>query len=216
MHQLTEYFAAINASGDEDTAIRVGVERAVEALDAEVGAAVLDGSDELRGLVGLTGAVPAMALAPVFQQGASTLELPDLGAVHACAASLGNAVGGGLLVGRLDEAMSAEERQMLQGMAQVLGLALRNLRALTVERSLRRDREKEAERVRARQALLETLLSIQRAISHREPLPCVLEAVTAGASNLLGRAGVALVLADPTEPTNLILAAASRWPSAAT
>jgi diguanylate cyclase (GGDEF)-like protein len=219
MHQLTEYFAAINASSDEDTAIRVGVERAVEALDAEVGAALLDDSDQLHGLVGLTAALPAAAVAPVFQQGASILDLPELGTAHVCGASLGgtaSAVGGGLLVGRVDEAMSAEERQMLQGMAQVLGLALRNLRALAVERSLRRDWEQEAERVRARQALLETLLGIQRAISHREPLPSVLDAVTTGASNLLGQAGVALVLADPTEPANLILAAVARWPSGAT
>jgi diguanylate cyclase (GGDEF)-like protein len=216
MHQLTEYFAAINASSDEDTAIRVGVERAVEALDAEVGAALLDDSDRLHGLVGLTATLPAAVVAPVFQHGASSLELPELGTVHACGASLGSAVGGGLLVGRLDDAMSAEERQMLQGMAQVLGLALRNLRALAVERSLRRDWEQEAERVRARQTLLETLLGIQRAISHREPLPTVLDTITTGASNLLGRVGVALVLADPTEPTNLILAAVSRWPSGAT
>jgi diguanylate cyclase (GGDEF)-like protein len=216
MHQLTEYFAAINASSDEDTAIQVGVERAVEALDAEVGAALLDDSDRLHGLVGLTATLPAAVVAPVFQQGVSSLELPGLGTVHACGASLGSTVGGGLLVGRLDDAMSAEERQLLQGMAQVLGLALRNLRALAVERSLRRDREQEAERVRARQTLLETLLGIQRAISHREPLPSVLDAVTTGASNLLGRVGVALVLADPTEPTNLILAAVSRWPAGAT
>jgi diguanylate cyclase (GGDEF)-like protein len=216
MHQLTEYFAAINASADEDTAIRVGVERAVEALDAEVGGALLDDSDRLRGLVGLTGTLPADVVAPVFQQRASSLVLPELGTVHACGVSLGSAVGGGLLVGRLDEAMSAEERQLLQGMAQVLGLALCNLRALAVERSLRRDRELEAERVRARQTLLETLLGIQRAISHREPLPTVLDAITTGASNLLGRVAVALVLVDPTEPANLILAAASRWPSTAT
>jgi diguanylate cyclase (GGDEF)-like protein len=216
MHQLTEYFAAINASADEDTAIRVGVERAVEALDAEVGGALLDDSDRLRGLVGLTTTLPADVVAPVFQQRASSLVLPELGTVHACGVSLGSAVGGGLLVGRLDEAMSAEERQLLQGMAQVLGLALCNLRALAVERSLRRDRELEAERVRARQTLLETLLGIQRAISHREPLPTVLDAITTGASNLLGRVAVALVLVDPTEPANLILAAASRWPSTAT
>jgi hypothetical protein len=69
--------------------------------------------------------------------------------VHACYAALGSAIGGGLFVARIDDALAAEERQMLQGMAQVLGLALRNLRAIAV--------------VRARQVLLETLLAIQRA-----------------------------------------------------
>src|SRR5262249_51566121 len=104
-----------------------------------------------------------------------------------------------------------------------LGLALRNLRALAVERSLREDHEREAahrlellEAVRGQQLLLETLLGIQRAISQREPLHSVLEAVTSGASNLLRQAGIALVLADPTEPANLIMAGSFHWPPTAT
>ncbi|HKT03156.1 MAG TPA: EAL domain-containing protein [Rugosimonospora sp.] len=223
MHQLTEYFTAISASADEDTAVRVGVERAVEALDAEVGAAQLDDRDRLEGLVGVTADLPVAVVEPVLLRGQPTLELPELGAVHACGANLGSAIGGGMLVARIDDPFSAEERQLLQGMAQVLGLALRNLRALAVERSLREDREREAARrlelleaVRARQTLLETLLAIQRAISHREPLQSVLDAITTGASNLLGLVGVALVLADPAEPSNLIMAAHHRWPPAAT
>jgi diguanylate cyclase (GGDEF)-like protein len=222
-HQLTEYFTAISASLDEDTAVQAAVERAVEALDAEVGAALIDGRDQLEGVVGLTTRLPLAVVEPVFRDGVSELDLPEVGPVHACAARLGSAIGGGLLVARIDDALSAEERQMLQGMAQVLGLALRNLRALAVERSLREDREREAARrlelleaLRARQTLLETLLAIQRAISHREPLQSVLDAITAGASSLLGEVGIALVLADPTEPANLIMAANSRWPAPAT
>jgi diguanylate cyclase (GGDEF)-like protein len=222
-HQLTEYFTAISASLDEDTAIQTAVERAVEALDAEVGAALIDGRGKLKGVVGLATELPPVAVEPVFRHGVSYLDLPEVGPVHACAASLGSAISGGLLVARIDDALSAEERQMLQGMAQVLGLALRNLRALAVERSLREDREREAARrlelleaLRDRQALLETLLAIQRAISHREPLQSVLDAITVGASNLLGEIGIALVLADPTEPTNLIMAANSRWAAPAT
>jgi diguanylate cyclase (GGDEF)-like protein len=222
-HQLTEYFSAISASLDEDSAIQVAVERAVEALDAEVGAAWIDGRGQMDGVVGLTTQLPSVIVEPVFRHGVSFLELPEVGPVHACAARLGSAIDGGLLVARIDDALSAEERQMLQGMAQVLGLALCNLRTLAVERSLREEREREAARrlelletLRARQTLLETLLAIQRAISHREPLQSVLDAITAGASGLLGEVGVALMLADPTEPTNLIMAATSRWPAPAT
>jgi diguanylate cyclase (GGDEF)-like protein len=197
IHQLTEYFAVVSASSDEEVAVRDAVERAVEALDAEVGGALLDNRAELVGLVGLTVRLPVPAIASVLD-GASEVELPGLGPVHACYAPLGSSIDGGLFVARIDDALSAEERQMLQGMAQVLGLALRNLRALTV--------------VRARQTLLETLLAIQRAISQREPLQSVLDAITQGASNLLGQVGVALVLTDPAEPTNLIMAANFRWP----
>jgi diguanylate cyclase (GGDEF)-like protein len=222
IHQLTEYFAVVSASSDEEVAVRDAVERAVEALDAEVGGALLDERADLAGLVGLTATLPAAAIAPVLT-GATCVELPDLGPAHACYARFGSGIDGGLFVARLDDELSAEERQMLQGMAQVVGLALRNLRALAVERSLREDREREAahrlellEVVRARQTLLETLLAIQRAISQREPLHSVLAAITEGASNLLGQVGIALMLTDPTEPTNLIMAASFRWPTIGT
>jgi len=198
IHQLTEYFAVVSASSEEEVTVRDAVERAVEALDAEVGGALLDDRAELVGLVGLTTPLPVPSIAPVLD-GASHVDLPDLGPVHACYAPLGSSIDGGLFVGRIDDPLSAEERQMLQGMAQVLGLALRNLRALA--------------EVRARQALLETLLAIQRAISQREPLHSVLDAITEGASNLLGQVGIALVLTDPAEPANLIMAANFRWPS---
>jgi diguanylate cyclase (GGDEF)-like protein len=201
IHQLTEYFAVVSASSDEEVAVRDAVERAVEALDAEVGGALLDDRAELEGLVGLTATLPAAAIAPVLT-GVTRVELPDLGPAHACFARFGSGIDGGLFVARLDDELSAEERQMLQGMAQVVGLALRNLRAIAV--------------VRARQTLLETLLAIQRAISQREPLHSVLAAITEGASNLLGQVGVALMLTDPTEPTNLIMAASVRWPTIGT
>jgi diguanylate cyclase (GGDEF)-like protein len=201
IHQLTEYFAVVSASPDEEVAVRDAVERAVEALDAEVGAAVVDDREHLEGLVGLTAALPVAAIEPVLRGGTS-IDLPGFGTVHACYAALGSAIGGGLFVARIDDALAAEERQMLQGMAQVLGLALRNLRAIAV--------------VRARQVLLETLLAIQRAISQREPLHSVLAAVTEGASNLLGQVGIALMLTDPTEPTNLIMPASFRWPPTGT
>jgi diguanylate cyclase (GGDEF)-like protein len=214
-HQLTEYFAAVSASAEEDAAIAIAVERAVEALEAEVGAARC--GDGVCGLFGLLPPVAAAVLAAITD-GASTIDLPGLGAAHAAYADLGSGVDGELVVARLDDAFTTEERQMLRGMGQVLGLALRNLRTLAVERSLRQEREREAEErlellgaVRARQALLETLLAIQRAISHREPLPSVLDAVTEGASHLLGQAVIVLVLADPAEPGSLIMGSTHRW-----
>src|SRR5262249_34893666 len=85
------------------------------------------------------------------------------------------------------------------------------LRTLAAERTLREEREREAEErlhlldaLRKRQRLLETLLEIQRAISNRKPLQDVLDAVTAGAAGLLDRAVVTLVLADPFNAGHLI------------
>ncbi|WP_229074984.1 bifunctional diguanylate cyclase/phosphodiesterase [Actinoplanes sp. DH11] len=220
-HQLTEYFTAVSASADEEVAIRVAVERALEALDAEVGAVLLAGDDGVRGLTGLPVTVLAEQLRPAFH-GEPVVELPLLGEANGAQAGLGSDIDGELVVARVDDEFSTEERQMLQGMAQVLGLALRNLRILTTERALREERALEArqrlellEAVRARQALLETLLSIQRAISRREPLQSVLDAVTDGASRLLGQAPIALVLADPAEPASLIVASRAHWPEPA-
>jgi diguanylate cyclase (GGDEF)-like protein len=221
-HQLTEYFAAVSAAPTEDTAVRVAVERAVEALDAEVGGSLLHGRADLDGLVGLAGPLPASLLDPVLA-GAPRIDLPVLGTAHASLARLGSGVDGAMFVARMDGAFAAEERQMVQGMAQVLGLALCNVRALAVERSLREEYEREAahrlellEAVRAQQALLETLLAIQRAISQRGPLQSVLDKITEGASDLLGGIGIALVLADPADTESLILAATAHWPAPAT
>jgi hypothetical protein len=198
VHLLTEYFSAVSASQDEDTAIEVAVARAAEALDAEVGAVVMDGV--ARGCWGFGGeSVPADLVS--VSQGSHTLTVPSLGLLHTALGNLDRTRQDGLVVARADRQFGAEERLMLHAMAQVLGLALRSLRTLGTERALREQREREAdERLRllaavgTRQRLLETLLSIQRAISKRKPLQEVLDAVTEGASGLLDNAVVALVL----------------------
>jgi diguanylate cyclase (GGDEF)-like protein len=212
-HQLTEYFAAVSGPQEEHRAIMVAVERAAEALDAEVGAVVIDGV--CRGSVGFGAGTPPENVVAA-DVGAETITAPRLGTLHATVAVLVRGSGERLLVARASEPFSAEERQMLQGMAQVLGLALRGLRTLVAERSLREEREREAEQrlhlldaLRGRQRLLETLLGIQRAISNRKPLQDVLDSVTAGAAGLLDRAAVTLVLADPFTAGQLIIASSS-------
>jgi diguanylate cyclase (GGDEF)-like protein len=208
-HQLTEYFAALSAPRHEEGAVLVAAERAAEVLDAEVGAVVIGG--QVRGCTGFGSRPPPPELASV-SLASETLTVPEVGTLRAAVGALGRSAEGCLVVARVDEPFSAEERQMLEGMAQGLGLVLRSLRTLAAERSLREEREREAERrlelldaLRARQRLLETLLAIQRAISNRRPLQEVLDAVTGGASGLLDGSGVALVLGDPVEPGQLIV-----------
>lgn len=198
VHLLTEYFSAVSAPQNEDAAIDVAVARAAEALDAEVGAAVID--DEVRGGWGFGSDSVPVELASAAQT-AQTLTVAPMGVLHTALGNLGRHTSGVLFVARSRKQFGPEERLMLHGMAQVLGLALRGLRTLAAERTLREHREREAEErlrllgaVSARQRLLETLLSIQRAISNRKPLQYVLDEITRGASSLLDDAVVRLVL----------------------
>jgi diguanylate cyclase (GGDEF)-like protein len=208
-HQLTEYFTALNASADEASAIAGAVERAAEMVEAEVGAVVLD--DAVHGAWGFGRNIPVPGLLAVHR-GAGGLSVVGLGELQAVPSSLGRDNDGTLIVARFDDKFNPEERQMLQGMAQVLGLVLRSIRVLAGERRLRADKEREAENARTAQRLVETLLTIQRAISTRRPLPEILDAVTGGAAALLGGATVALMLAEGGRGRRLTVSSTSGEP----
>jgi diguanylate cyclase (GGDEF)-like protein len=192
-HLLTEYVTAVNEAEDEDMAIRNAVERATEMVEAEVGAVVREG--HVLAAYGFGPHVPEAALHDVAA-GLGLLVVPGLGDLGAVASPLGSENADALIVARLDEPFAPEERQMLQGMAQVLGLALRSIRVLAAERHLRAEKERQASSAQTRQRLVESLLTIQRAISARRPLTEILDAVTSGAAELLDDATVALLLAE--------------------
>ncbi|MET0416905.1 MAG: EAL domain-containing protein, partial [Actinoplanes sp.] len=192
-HLFTEYFGAVNAAANETQALNSAVERATEMVEAEVGAVVRDG--RVRAPYGFGPSVPERALLDVAA-GNSVLSVRNLGDLDAVASPLGVGNTDALIVARLDEPFRPEERQMLQGMAQVLGLALRSIRVLAAERHLRAETERQATSAQTRQRLVESLLTIQRAISGRQPLPTILDAVTSGAADLLDGATVALMLAE--------------------
>ncbi|MGX6603910.1 GAF domain-containing protein [Micromonosporaceae bacterium Da 78-11] len=202
-HLLTEFFTAVNAAEDEPSAICHAVERAVEMVEAEVGAVVRDG--QVHGPYGFGGRVPVDGLLMVAD-GQNELAVKGLGELYAVRSQLGGENADALIVARLDEAFLPEERQMLQGMAQVLGLGLRSIRVLSAERHLRAEKEHQASSAQTRQRLVETLLTIQRAISARRPLPEILDAVTSGAGELLGGATVALLLAEAGTSRRLTVA----------
>ena len=192
-HQLTEYLAAVSAPNDEDGAVLIAVERAAEAMDAEVGAAVLNG--QIRGCFGLgrNTAEPVELIAVTVST--EYVDIEPLGEMHVAAGAIGRGTGGTVVVARSDDPFDAEERQMLQGMAQVLGLVLRGLRT--------------QDELRTRQRLLEILLDIQRAVSTRRPLSEILDAITTGAATLLDNSAVALVLCDPLDARRPIVASTS-------
>jgi diguanylate cyclase (GGDEF)-like protein len=212
--QLTEFCAVLTGGAEEDEVLQLAVERASEALEAEIAAVVIDG--EVRAHWGLAdGTAGSEALRGIGP--ARSVQLPGLGKVHTFAARLGRGTPDFLVVGRLELPLAGPERQTVQAMAQLLSLVLRNLRALTAERALReqeqtllRDKEREAaerlrllEELRTRQRLLEQLLTIQQAVSARQPLAQVLDAVTAGAAELLNHRPVLLVLAGSSTPPSL-------------
>jgi hypothetical protein len=208
--QLTEYLSEISGQRDESLAMQVAAERAAEALDAEVAAVALGG--EVRSSVGFGQHRPSPELVPAARAG-GVVTVPGLGASHAAASDLGRDVEGVLIVARVDEPLAPEELQMLHGMARMLGLAIRGMRALEAERMLRGEREREAQErlelldeVRARQRLVETLLEIQRTISNRAPLQNILDTITSGAAGLFDGWAVSLVLTDRANPEVRVIA----------
>ncbi|SDT80128.1 GGDEF domain-containing protein [Actinoplanes derwentensis] len=177
--QLTEFFSAITRSGSIGSAARLAVQRAAEATDAEVAAVVCD--DTVPAAIGLgRNADPAVFTG--LHPGTA-----HLGSRHLTVQLLDRDSAERLIVARDDEPFTAEERQMLQGMARVLGLAFRGLRTLEAERGLRQALER-------RERLLETLLRVQRHANQRTPLDEVLQMITSGAASLLEDVTVALVL----------------------
>jgi diguanylate cyclase (GGDEF)-like protein len=199
-YQLAEYLAAVSCLQQEAAAIELGIGLAAEFLEAEIGAVVMD--DLVVGLHGLDDRYSKWALGLVRGHEPEA-DLPDVGRFYLVAVDLGREVNGRMLLGRAGEAFSAEERQVLAGMARVLGLSLRSQRTLDAERLLREKYEHEASRrlelvvaLRGRELLLQTVFRIQQSISHHEALPEILRTITSGAAELLGVRSVTLVRTD--------------------
>jgi EAL domain-containing protein (putative c-di-GMP-specific phosphodiesterase class I)/GAF domain-containing protein len=199
--QLTEFLAAVSSCPDEAAAVRAAVERAAEALESEVGAVVRAG-----GLVTAIGfgsdRVPATDLLAASQEASGALDLEGLGRCETAVALIEGSPPGRLLVARSGEGFTPEERNLLRGMGRVLALTLRQFHALAEERRLRAELEE-------RQKLLEQLSRLQRAIANRVPLREVLDAVTAGAADLLDAEVVGLRVLDADDPRQLLLMSSS-------
>ncbi len=134
--------------------MRGAVERAAEVLDAEVGALVRGGAVETS--IGFGSAlVPEEELVAVSRGGACAVEAPGLGTCIAAAAALEDGQDGQLVLARHDDdGFGQEELDLLEGMARVLALAMKMLRALEGERALReRSGHEIGERRKAEQQL---------------------------------------------------------------
>jgi len=204
--QLLELLAVVSALPDEASAVRGAVDRAAQALEAEVAAVVVDG--RITASVGFAaGDVPASDLLAVARLDRSHLDIDGLGSCVATSAGWGGAKPGHLILARWgDEPFAAEERNLVRGMARVLELTLTMLRTLAAEHEQRQRSERHAAEnarlltsLQERQRLLQHLFEIQRAISRRRPLAQILEQVAVAARDLSGDEVVALWLRDPDD-----------------
>ena len=205
--QLAEFLAAVSAYEDEPAALDGAVERAAEAMEAEIAAIVRDGSVLVS--VGFrTGHVPVDALIA-----AAATPVLNVAGVGDCAVVTVPVDGTtSLLVARSGDPFASDEALLLRGMGRVLGQALRMLRALDNERALHAQALSHMEEkqqllavLQERQTLLERLFRIQRSISHRMPIGDVLDSITEGAAELVGVETASLRILDETDRHRTLL-----------
>jgi diguanylate cyclase (GGDEF)-like protein len=207
VQQLLELLAVVTSLSDEKSAVQGAVERAAQALEAEVAAVVFE--DQVAAAVGFPiGTVPSADLLAVARRERDWLEVPGLDKCQAVAAAWGGTHPGHLIIARWgDEPFSVEERNLVRGMARMLELTLTMIRTLQAEHEMREESERQAtvnaqlaKKLDERRQLLEHLSVIQRAITRHEPLQQILETITNAAQGLLGDEIVGLWLRDPEDP----------------
>ena len=134
--QLAEFVASVSACATEEAAARAAVERAAEALDAEVAAIVCGG--RLLAAVGYPeDTEPVEELARIQPDiPGSCLDVPGAGRCAATAAVLAYPPGTTLVLAR-PARLTRQETSLLRGMARVTEMTLRMLSVLEHERAVR-------------------------------------------------------------------------------
>ena len=126
--QLAEFVAVVTTAADEHTAIRSGVERVAEALDADA-AALMSGTDLAHSVGWPVGAAPLEVLRAatlVTHSVAFTVPVPGLGDVGIATIDVSTDGSSRLIVARASEPLDPEEKGLLRAMARTLDLAVRN------------------------------------------------------------------------------------------
>jgi diguanylate cyclase (GGDEF)-like protein len=160
---LVELLAVVSTCDDEQTAIRAAMERAAEAVEAEICGLVVDGS--VVTAVGLPEDSPDYSVLTTVSAGRGWAAIPGMPPCATGAALLGRADEGTLILARADEQFSVAEHNLIRGMARVLGLTLRMLRTLHAQRRQER--------------LMRHLYEVQRCLSRRVPAADVLRTTLA-------------------------------------
>ena len=150
--QLAEFIAGVSIAETEAAAARAAVERAAEALGANVAAIVCDG--ELVAAVGSPAdSVPADELERVMPGAArSWLDVPGAGRCAAVAVALEYPPGATLVLAR-PGALTSQETGLLRRMARVAAMTMRMLSVLRAARE-------EIERLAGEQAALHRVATL--------------------------------------------------------
>jgi diguanylate cyclase (GGDEF)-like protein len=183
--QLAEFLAVLSVHSDPAAATRSGIERVAEALDAEV-AAVVRGGHESVSIGFPAGETPDDQLRHLVERDCGYCELPHLGRCAFVREPLDEEELTWLVVARVDRELTGEERDLLRGMARVLGLVREMV---------------------GRRLLLERVSAIQRQIVRRSPADDVVSAIVAGAAEVTSSEIAVMRRTDPAEsPQTLIVA----------
>ena len=209
--QLAEFLAVLSAAASESAAV-------TDALDGfaasfETDACVFLQGGQVTSSLSSAGRAPDDRLAAATSNEHTGMRLPGLGWCQTVAMAVDRDVDTMLVLARAGDPFTADEVALLRGMARVLGLGLRLLRVVGVERRQAGENRNLVASLRQRQDLLERSAQIQRKISSREPLQDILDAVTAGVAALLGDELVALRLIDEDDPGVMVLMSSIGLPS---
>ena len=214
IQQLTGFLAMVSSAEDERTASRVAVERAAEALGAEVAALLRRG--EVVASVGFRrDPMVEAALADIAEGRTARLMAPGLEDRPALAITVEAETPSRLVFAREGtREFASDEIYLARGMAHVLALSLRLFRLAAEERRQRHEAETQSklnqrllDSLQERQDLLERLARIQRSITHGAVREDVLDAICLGARELLGDEVAGLQLVPPDDPSVLELVA---------
>ena len=145
--QLVGFLEAVWSASAEGKAALTAVERAAEALDAEVAAIVF--GDCLLAAVGYPeGAVPLkeLNLLATASSAVGELTVPGVGTCQAASVAMHHPPGATFIVARAGPGggLRHEEASLLQGMARVTSMAMRTQRLLDDERAAREESDRQA------------------------------------------------------------------------
>jgi signal transduction histidine kinase len=182
--QLAEFLTAVSSCKTEASAALAAVERAAEALEAEVAAIVCGG--EVMAAVGYPeAAAPAAEVVSVAAGGGGgELAVPGVGVCPATRVALEHPPGGILVLARSgSEGLSGEEASLLRGMASVTSLTMRMQRLLDDERAAHEKSDRQvAERARLLATLGEHTAMLERLAEEQAALRRVATLVAAQAA----------------------------------
>jgi diguanylate cyclase (GGDEF)-like protein len=202
--QLAEFLAVLTSAVDE----QVAVDEAISGLSVSFGADACiflrDGS--VVSSLGWPGQTSDDALVAAANNEQTGIHLAGLGWCDTVAVTVDPEAGTKLLLARSGSPFTADDVGLLRGMARVLALGLRLLGIVALERRAAEENRGLVASLRERQTFLERLARIQRKISSRDSLHHVLDAITAGAAELLDSDVVSLRRLDESDPAFMVIA----------